>query len=414
MQSGTNLPRVRDYNQGVILEAIRVEDGISRAEIAEKTGLTKQTVSVIVKRLLEEQLVREAGTMLSTGGKRAVKLKIEPDARYAIGVQIDIDETTFVMMALDGRVIVERQHLNGQGYAPEQLVKEITACIEQLVQDAGVASHKILGLGVGCPGPLNHFQGIVYDPPKLLGWHNVPLKKILEKRTGFPVVVDNDATAAAIGERWIGGAQGVPNFAFIYMGVGIGGGLFINNQIYRGSTTMAGEFGHITLDPNGPACFCGSRGCVEILCAPSVIDQAVQARLAQQEPSILQNTFQEDKDKVDYTLICQAALAGDNLALSEIDLAGWRIGCAAVSMVNLLDVELIVLGGKAFRGVGELYRHKIQQVLDEWLMARDRREIKVELSAAGEKAVAVGAASLVLHELFSPRLSSLTPVEYTA
>lgn len=257
MRSGTNLPRVKDYNQGVILEAIRSDEGISRTELATKTGLTKQTVSVIVKRLLDQQLVREDGIRASSGGKRATNLRLERTARYTIGVQLDVDYTNLVVMALDGKVVAESYHNISTILTPYEVISKLAEWIKELVIESALNNDKIIGVGVCAPGPLNYFKGIIHNPPALKVWIDIPLKQLLEVQTGYHVIVDNDATAAAIGERWSGGAQGVNNFAFIYMGTGIGGGLFIENQVYRGSTTYAGEFGHMSLNPYGAPCFCG-------------------------------------------------------------------------------------------------------------------------------------------------------------
>lgn len=407
MRSGTNLPRVRDYNQGVILEAIRAEEGISRVELALKTGLTKQTVSVIVKRLLDQKLIQEDGVRVSSGGKRATKLRVESRAYYAIGVLFEGDYFNLVAMALDGQIIAESQHTTSAEPEPRQVIRQVANSIKELIRSSELDVSKILGVGVGCLGPLDYRKGIVYSPPILKGWDEVPFKQLLEAEIGYPVTVDNEATAAAIGERWSGGAQGVNNFAFISMNTGIGAGLYIENQIYRGSTTYAGEFGHITLDPYGPACFCGNRGCVEACCAPVAVVKAVHARLSQNEASSLLACFKEAPAKVNFEAISKAALSGDSLADEEIKRAAWLLGCGLVSLVNLLDVELVVLGGKNFRQVGPLYREIIQQVLDERVIARARREIRVELSAVGENAGAVGAASLILDALFAPRLASL-------
>lgn len=409
MQSGTNLPRVRDYNQSVILEAIRAGEGISRAELATSTGLTKQTVSVIVKRLLEQKLIQEDGVRVSSGGKRAIILRVEAMARYAIGIQFEGDYIHLVAMGLDGRIVAEAQHTIVPDLEPQHVIRQMANSIKELIFTAQLDVRKILGVGVGCLGPLDHHKGIIYSPPILRGWDEIPLKQLLETEIGYPVTVDNEATAAAIGERWSGGAQGVSNFAFVSMNSGIGGGLYIENQIYRGSTTYAGEFGHSTLDPFGPACFCGNRGCVEVCCAPPAVVKAVHSRLAEGEASSLQACFKESSEQVDFEAISLAALKGDALATAEIERSAWLLGCGVVNLVNLLDVELVVLGGRGFRHIGPLYRRIIQQVVDERLMARRRREIQVELSAAGESASAVGAASLILHEVFAPRLLSLSP-----
>jgi glucokinase-like ROK family protein len=398
---------VRHYNESVVLEAIRVGAGVSRVEIAQRTGLTAQTVSNIVKRLLDMGLVAEGGTTRSSGGRRRVTLRINPQATYAVGVQVDGEETCFVIIDLAGRVVVRTRHPTHADRGPFAIINQIAKSVAELVEEADVAPDKILGLGVACPGPLDHRRGIVYEPPNLPGWHEVPLAEALNSKTGYPVLVDNDATAAAIGERWAGGAGGTRNFAFVYMGVGVGAGIFIEDHIYRGSTTNAGEFGHMILNPEGPSCACGSRGCVEAYCAPRSVIAAITNRLSDGEHSVLAAHGTGDGARLDFATICKAAMTGDELAMEEIRRSAHLLGCGVVSLVNLLDVELVVLGGSGFRDADDIYRNEVQRVVEERIMARDRRALRVQLSMAGEDAGAVGAASLLLEATYAPRLDVL-------
>jgi predicted NBD/HSP70 family sugar kinase len=396
MRRGTNLPWVRDFNQGVVLEAIRLGGGVSRVEIAHKTGLTAQTVSNIVRRLLADGLIVEG----SNGGRR-VPLHVNPEAHFAIGVQIDVDETSLVVLDLGGTVVHTRR-ATGRAEGPSKVVQRVAESVGALLDDAGVGREKVLGIGVACPGPLDHRTGVVFHPPNLPGWGRVPLADALSDGTGYPVIVDNDATAAAIGERWSGGARGVHNFAFIYVGVGIGGGLFLEDHVFRGATTNAGEFGHITLDPDGPPCSCGSRGCVEAYCAPKRIVAAVESRITAGESSALAG-----RTGLHFADVCRAAGDGDGLALDEVRRAAWRLGCGVVSLVNMLDVELIVLGGRSMRSVGDIFRGEVHRAVAERAMASDLRAMRVELSRVGEDAAAVGAAALVMHTAFAPRQAGL-------
>lgn len=407
VRSGTNLPRVADYNQGIVLEAIRIVDGISRVEIAESTGLTAQTVSNIVKRLIDRRLVVETDKVVSGGGKPRVMLRANPDSAYAVGVQIDGDETSFIVADLTGRVVSRDRHPTSQELGPSGVIEQVASAIEHIVEKAEIPSDKILGVGVACPGPLDRAKGVVFQPPNLRDWQEVPLKDLLEKKTGYPVTVDNDATAAAIGERWFGGAKSTSNFAFIYAGVGIGAGLFVEDHVYRGTTANAGEFGHISLNPEGPECFCGNRGCVEFYCSPSGLTREVLRRLKRGEPSSLKAMFDSGVERVDFEAVSHAALSGDKLATEELRKSATLLGYGVVNLVNLLDVELVVLGGKGFRDLGQIYKQEIERVLHKRLIARQFRQIKVRLSEAGDDAGALGAASLILYKTYSPQLTGL-------
>ncbi|WP_214410633.1 ROK family transcriptional regulator [Sphaerisporangium fuscum] len=395
MQVGTNLPKVGTFNRAVVLEAIQVSDGISRVQIAERTGLTAQTVSVIVRRLLEEGLVIEDGSLPSSGGKPRTILRVDPAAGYAVGIHFDPGEVSYVLADLAGEPVTKLHTELRPGLSPEAVVRQMAATARNMLQDAGVPDGKVLGIGLACPGPLDA-DGVMNDPPRLPGWDEVPIKRLLEEHTGFPVTFDNDASAAAIGERWAGLARSTPSFAYLYLGTGIGGGLFLDNQIYRGRSLNAAEFGHITVVPEGPECYCGNRGCVEAVCCPSAVEATFRARLATGVPA-----------PADHAAICAAAAAGDPLAVEVIGEVAARLADAAVSIVNMLDIDLLVLGGPAMHEAAGIYRQVIADAVATRPLARRLHKVQVEISPIAADAAAIGAASLVFHATYAPRLGTL-------
>ena len=407
VQGGTNLLKVRDFNQQVVLETIRGASCVSRTEIAHETGLTAQTISNIVRRLLDEGLVVEAGKKSSArGGKPKVNLEINPDAGYALGAQIDRDEIALVLLNLGGQPVRRIRHAMPASQTPEEVVRLLAKSAEELIQEAGGVGYKMLGLGVASPGPLDPENGVLYEPPGFKNWEEVPIKQMLEDSTGYPVLVDNDAMAAAVGERWVGKARGTDNFAFVYSGWGLGAGLFLEGHIYRGATGTAGEFGHTPLDPNGPECECGNRGCLVRYCSPREIILAVERKLRAGESSSLVPVQHKNLDRLDLAAIRAAALAGDPVAAEELAASGRMLGRAVVGMVNLLDLQMVVLGGKALGEAAYIYRREVEEALRK-ILYPERREVRVELSSAGEDAGAVGAASVILHAAYAPRLMDL-------
>lgn len=400
MQMGTNLPKVGHFNRAVVLEAIQVSDGISRVQIAGRAGLTAQTVSVIVRRLLEEGLVIEDGSLPSRGGKPRTILRVDPTAGYAVGIHFDPGEISYVLADLAGQPVAKLHTAVRPGLAPDAVIRQMARTARRVLREADVPDRKVLGIGLACPGPLDA-EGIMNVPPRLTGWDHVPIKRLLEEHAGFPVTSDNDATAAAIGERWAGVARAAPSFAYLYLGTGIGGGLFLDNQIYRGRSLNAGEFGHITVAPDGPDCYCGNRGCVEAVCCPSAIEATVRARLAEGAESTL------TADGLHHAAICAAAAAGDPLAGAVIGQVAARLADAAVSIVNMLDIDLLVLGGPAMHEVADVYRQVVAAAVATRPLARRLHTVQVETSPIAADAAAIGAASLVFHATYAPRLSTL-------
>ncbi|MBF8185180.1 ROK family transcriptional regulator [Nonomuraea sp. K274] len=392
MQLGTNLPKVGSYNRAVVLEAIQASDGISRVQIAARTRLTAQTVSVIVRRLLEDGLVVEDGSEPSSGGKPRRILRVDARAGYAVGVHFDPGEISCVLADLAGRPVT-RLHLPVRaGLPPDTVVKQMARAARRMLKAAGVPDEKVLGVGLACPGPLDA-DGVMVSPPRLPGWDQVPIRSLLREHTQFPVTVDNDATAAAIGERWAGIARSTPSFAYLYLGTGIGGGIFLDNQVYRGRSLNAAEFGHITVEPDGPACYCGNRGCVEAVCCPS----AIEAAMSDVSPG----------GPAGHAAICAAAACGEPVARAVIERVAGRLADAAVSVVNMLDIDLLVLGGPALRDVGEIYREVIARAVSSRSLARRLHAVRVETSPIAADAAAIGAATLVFHATYAPRLGAL-------
>jgi predicted NBD/HSP70 family sugar kinase len=394
----------------VVLDRIQLADGISRVEIAELTGLTPQTVSGIVRRLIDEGIVREDGTRMSTGGKPRTVLQINPDAGRAVGVHFDPARLTGVVVDLLGRPLVMRQRPTPPRADPEA----ITAAMAQLVDDvlvaAGVARDRVLGLGLAAPGPIDHAVGEIVAPPQLHNWARVPLKRMLADATGLPVSLDNDATAAAVGERWAGAGRGVANFAYFFLGTGVGGGLILGHQVHRGGSMNAAEFGHTSIRPDGPGCYCGNPGCLESLISPVALVTEVRRRLAAGERtpgSPLDVLCGGDPAAVDHDMLCRAAAQGDPLAVAIVDAAAEALASVAVNVVNIVDVDLVVLGGYGIRHVETRYRRAVENALLTRPLARSVRTAKVEISPLGPDAAVVGGAALVLHDTFSPRVSEL-------
>ncbi|KAB1140215.1 ROK family transcriptional regulator [Streptomyces luteolifulvus] len=407
-QAGTNLPKVGRYNRAVVLDQIQLAGGISRVEIAQQTGLTPQTVSGIVRRLLDEGIVREDGaSRVASGGKPRTTLRVNADAGSAVGLVFDPVELTCAVVDLLGRPLVVKRRPTPPGTDPAQVVPAMAELVADVLAEAKVPRAKVLGLGLATPGPIDQKLGMIVAPPQLAHWTRVPLQSMLSEATGLPVTIDNDATAAAVGERWSGAGRGVANFAYLFFGTGIGGGLVLNHQVYRGGSFNAGEFGHSSVLPDGPECYCGNRGCLEELVNPPAIVAEVHRRLAAGGTSVLSQSFDQDPASVDHAAIQRAAAAGDPVATAVIDEAADHVASVAVSIANFIDVDLIILGGHGIQHVASRYVDAVASALANRPLARHIRVVEVAASPLGTDAAVVGGAALVLHATYSPQLSAL-------
>ncbi|WP_406738422.1 ROK family transcriptional regulator [Streptomyces sp. NBC_00853] len=407
-RGGVNLPALRGYNEGLLLDLLRGAGpaGLGRAELAARTGLTPQAVSKITARLWADGLIAEAGRAASTGGKPRTLLRLVPDARHAVGVHLDRDELRAVRVDLAGRVVAESNGPLDFGAGPEAAVEAVVRAVRRVADPAGLP---LVGVGVAAPGPLDHRAGAMGRVTGFPSWKGFPLRGVLEGLLGLPVLLDKDtnAGAAAAAGAWLRAAWpdadadadagagagaganvgvgvglgvgvgahagvgrgadvgpdadadadahaggGSPTCVYVHVGTGIGAGLWLGGGVYRGARSAAGEFGHQVILLDGPPCRCGARGCMEVLCL-------------------------------------EAVARGD---LSE---AARILGEGAANLVALLDVDRVLLGGRVVAAAPEVFVAGVGAVLAA--RALDPARPVVALAGAG---VAEGAAELALAPLF--------------
>jgi predicted NBD/HSP70 family sugar kinase len=389
-ESGVNLLALRSHNAALVLDLLRTagEGGISRLELAERTGLTPQAVSKITARLRADGLAAEAGRRASTGGKPRTVLRLVPEAGHAVGLHLDRDEVTVVLCDLTGAVVAERRVPLDLGAGAEAVVESAAAEVEALLAGAGVS---VLGVGVALPGPLDHARGVLHRVTGFPEWDGFPLRDALAGRLGVPVVVDKDTNAAALGIAVVGSGSGsgsgsgagasggvcagsadspgsvgstgpsspLESFAYLHLGTGLGAGLVIGGGVHRGARTGAGEFGHQVIQLDGPQCGCGNRGCIEALCLAAV----------------------------------------DRGAVGE---AARVLGVGAANLVGLLDIDLVLLGGRTVAAHQEAFVRGVGAVLEERarLEGVDDGAVPVRVAPGGARGVAEGAAQLLLAPLF--------------
>ncbi|MDP9887988.1 putative NBD/HSP70 family sugar kinase [Pseudarthrobacter enclensis] len=398
------MPRMGDFNLTVILDAIRrTSGGLSRVELAQIVGLSPQTISNISRRLLDQNLIVEAGKEGTGPGKPRTILRLNPGGMYALGVHLDPAVTTFVVLDLVGAVVRHSRIKTPGGNDPSAVIATIAAELAQLVEDSGVDRSRIAGLGVAAPGPIDLDNGTVVDPPLLPGWDRVELRDALARATGYSVLVDKDVTSAAVAETWAGGPSGAGSFIFMYMGTGIGCGIVLNDEVVRGTSGNAGEIGHIIVDPDGPPCDCGQRGCVKSSAIPQVLVAQAEAAGILEGPAAgsaaeIQQSFSE---------LCARAYAGDEGASAILDRSATLVARAASVVTNTLDVERVVFGGPFWTCLAQRYLELVPPLLDANSDARLIHPIEVVGTGVGEDVGAIGAASLVLEHTLAPRAQRL-------
>ncbi|MFF4290899.1 ROK family protein [Streptomyces sp. NPDC001633] len=360
--AGANLPALRGHNTALVLGLLRAagEAGVSRLELAARTGLTPQAVSKITARLRAEGLAAEAGRRASTGGKPATVLRLVPGARHALGLHLDRDELTAVRVDLAGRPVAVRHAPLAFAAGAEQVLSTVEREVAALLAEE--AEPPVLGMGVACPGPLDHTAGVLHRVTGAPEWDGFPLRDVLAARFGLPAVLDKDTNAAALGlaQRMPAGAG---SFGYLHLGTGLGAGLVLDGSLYRGPRTGAGEFGHQIVQLDGPRCSCGQRGCIEALCLAAV-------------------------------------------ARGDLPGAARALGVGAANLVELLDIDRVLLGGRTVLDHSEEFLGGVSRALAAQARTRGsagpgaRTAVSVALAPGGARTVADGAAELVLAPLF--------------
>jgi predicted NBD/HSP70 family sugar kinase len=405
-----------DFNLTVILDAIRrAPAGLSRVELAQLVGLSPQTVSNISRRLLDQNLIVEAGKEGTGPGKPRTMLRLNSSGKYAVGVHLDPAVTTFVVLDLVGAVVKHSRITTPAGADPDAVIGTVAAEIKQLIAGSGVEAARIAGLGVASPGPVDLGEGIVVDPPLLPGWHRVPLRDALAAATGLSTLVDKDATSAAVAETWAGGPSGAGSFVFMYLGTGISCGIVLNDEVVRGTSGNAGEIGHIVVDPDGPPCDCGQRGCVNATCIPRVlVAQAESAGILAGSGDLTAGTEPAGAGAAGgpavqerFARLCAQAAAGDGQAGQIIERSAVLVARAVSTVTDLLDVDRVVFGGPFWSCLSQRYLERIPDLVRESSATRRIHAIEVVGTGVGEDVGAVGAACLVLEHTLAPRSQRL-------
>ncbi|SEF53550.1 Sugar kinase of the NBD/HSP70 family, may contain an N-terminal HTH domain [Actinacidiphila yanglinensis] len=388
IRRGTNMPRMGDFNESVLLDAIRRHSaGLSRVELAQATGLSGQTVSNITRRLLDQGVVRESGKQSTGNGKPRTLLEIVPSARYAVGVHLDPAVVTYVLVDLLGTVVAQHSERTPSGVGSDRIVADMAASVTALVAGSGAGTERVLGVGVAAPGPIDAAAGRVLAPPELPRWGSFPLRDRLSEATGYPVLLDKDVTAAVVAERWAGTATDSRNLLFFYLGTGSGMGLVVDDTVLRGVSGNAGEVG-------GLGAGCSIR---------TLVDEGIALGVLGAEFTIM--------DPADaprgVERLAELAAAGEERAGDIISRLAVRIGRGVCAAATLLDVDTIVFGGPTWHIFADRMLPVIEPMVARSLFVKATHPTAVVSTTLGENVAAVGAASLVLDHALSARPTSL-------
>jgi predicted NBD/HSP70 family sugar kinase len=378
-----------------ILALIHSRVELSRAELVEITGLSAGLMSAVVRRLIARELVVESGLEPSKIGRRRIALKLRGGAAYTVGVEIGTFFLRILINDLSGDVIhrLEIRTLLSQGFS--RVMERCFESIDQAVKDSGLNKEAILGIGISHSGVVDSRQGVVLSfprPGQMAEWRNVRLREMVEERLKVPCSVEDSVRMAALAEKQVGMALEMSDFVYIRVGMGIGSCIFIDGEPYRGAGGSAGEFGHMTVDENGPLCYCGNNGCLSALASCSAIIQNVVSAIRQGVHSRLQDMAENDLDQINVEMILQASEESDSLAYRALSDAAVHIGVALADVVNLLNPSVVIFSGPLFQGNTQLMVDSIQRTVKQRALEKAANEVQLKVSSLGAYAPALGAA----------------------
>lgn len=385
---------MKSVNRSIILNRIRTESPISRAQIAKDTKLTPPTVSSNVKALIEQGLVVESVLGESQGGRKPTMLLINNEAFYVIGVDVGPQEIDYVIANLAGNIMTRIERRLTTPLTNSEFLEILKEGIHALIADTSIDLGKIIGLGVAMHGVVEVETGTSLFAPNL-GLTNIPIKEELEKEFELEVKVENDARAMALGESWFGNHGELDSMLTVNLGRGVGAGLVINGKLYHGAQDIAGEVGHMTIDINGEICECGNRGCLQTFATGSAIRKQAQ-KVLKEHPIHDIEVCSITGEKV-----YEMALAGNQDFVKILENTGAIIGIGLTNLIHIINPNKIVLGGGVTKS-GKYILPAIHKSIEQRALTPKSKQTEVTLSELGDDATIIGAIALLLEDLFDP------------
>lgn len=368
---------LRHLNQQRIIETLLATGPSTQAELSRQTGLSTATVSNIVRIMAESGLVSTSPT--TSSGRRALSVTLNSNGAVAVGIDFGRRHVRVVLANLGYQVVAERAIALPLGHKASEGIEAAAELLDSLLEESGVSRRALVGAGAGIPGPIDRRSGTVVQGAILPEWVGINILQELEKRLQMPVFVDNDANLGALAQVTWGPHNAVSNLMFLKIGSGIGAGLILNGAPYYGNIGITGEIGHATIAEHGLVCRCGNRGCLETVASTSIMIEL----LSRGAPSPI--TVED---------IVRRAREGDAATLRVIDDAGVAIGRALGNVANLINPEVIVVGGP-LADIGDAFLGPIRRGLLRHAVPMVGETTVLAMSSLGDRAEALGAAALV-------------------
>ena len=403
----SNFHFVRQINEISVLRIVRDEGPISRSEVARKMGVSKVIIGSIVRRLLETQILFEIGKGESTtqGGRRPVMLKFNADAGLAVGIEIHLHKANILITNMNAEILHESSVNFADNSNPKAILLRIVRNIEKLVGDAE-RMHAILGVGLALPGLIDYEAGCIRTSHSMKAWEGFPLKSFLEDALDTKVYIENDVKTITLGEYHWGAGQDAKNVVYLWLGEGIGAGIIINGDIYRGVTASAGEVGYTEFSDRGinrgkfPILYEDQHRFGEILTTRNLEDSVTRTVQKNGRPTIMTG------ENITLNSIAQAAKQDDAIATEALKEFGQILGVLTTSVINLFNPELIIFGGPVIDVCPQVIGEATLRAHADVLVVPIEK-VRIEAGSLRSRAGTLGAVGMVLQDLFKPPIVNL-------
>jgi glucokinase-like ROK family protein len=372
-----------------LLRLLRDQGALSRAELADRLQVPRPRLLTDLDGLLATDLIQEAGPAASRGGRRSTLVELNPTLRFAA---VDLGASSIDVEITDGRLepVAAATVVSDIRTGPKEILHQVNEMLQKVHQEG--AYERLAAVGIGVPGPVSFRDGVPVSPPIMPGWDRYPVRDLMAREHGCPVVVDNDVNIMSIGERYGGVADSVDNLLFVKIGTGIGCGIYLNGEVYRGTDGSAGDIGHIQVDSHGPVCSCGNVGCLEALFGGAALARdALAAAKAGTSPSLAERLSAHRT--VTAKDVAEGAAEGDVTCIRLIRDGGRRVGGVLAGLVSFINPSMIVIGG-GLAGLGHILLAEIRSVVYRRSLPLATGNLPVVLSELGTRAGVVGAAVL--------------------
>ncbi|MDF2633680.1 MAG: Glucokinase [Pelosinus sp.] len=390
-----NFKAMGGVNESLVFNTIRRRGPISRVDIAKLSGLTAPTVTNISGKLIEFGLIHEYMVGEYSGGRRPVLLKA--NSEIANMIIVDIRSKEMIGYLINGALEIKEQTCHDIRHLDKD---EILLLLENIIAKCHSSENGQLALAIGIivRGPVLSREGLSLFSPST-GWRNVPLKYILEERFQLPVFVENDMRAMALGAYHYGPYRDIKNAVFLGVGGGIGSGIILNGELYRGLGDSAGEIGHTVVDAQGPLCSCGNHGCLEAMASESALVNLVVKSILEGESSLVAEVVKGDTNAIRPEHIYSAAEVGDPLALKILDHIAHYLGMGAANIINIFNPQLVLIGGGIVKG-RNFIEETMVKVIKERALGSSYSSTRIEFSIEGRTAALKGIVDLVMEGIF--------------